>query len=224
MKKSCLLLIFCLLALTVSAQTTDAEKEAAYAKVLDSRSNKIVATLGIGDSATYKAVKQVIVGQYRALNTLHDAHKAAQKNVKETYASDKEQLDSNLKRLDETLDQQLSRQHSSYLTQLGARLSPAQIEQVKDGMTYGVLPLTYKGYQDMLPDLTDAQKSHILALLTEAREHAMDAGSSDKKHAWFGKYKGKINNYLSAAGIDMKKAGQEWEARIKAAETATKHD
>ncbi|WP_229201804.1 DUF3826 domain-containing protein [Arsenicibacter rosenii] len=212
------------MSLAVSAQSTDAAKEAAYANVLASRSDKIVATLGIGDSAAYKAVKQIIVGQYRALNTIHDTHKAALKNTKETFQADKEQLDTHLKQLDETLSQQLSQQHTNYLNQLSARLSPAQIEQVKDGMTYGVLPITYKGYQDMLPDLTDTQKSQILAWLTEARERAMDAESSEKKHAWFGKYKGKINNYLSAAGIDMKKAGQEWEARIKASEAAKKHE
>ena len=74
----------------------------------------------------------------------------------------------------------------------------------------------------MLPDLTEAQKTQILAWLTEAREHAMDAESSEKKHAWFGKYKGKINNYLSAQGIDMKKAGQEWEKRIKDAQASKK--
>jgi len=67
----------------------------------------------------------------------------------------------------------------------------------------------------MLPNLTDAQKKQILDWLTEAREHAMDAESSDKKHAWFGKYKGRINNYLAAAGIDMKKAEKEWQERIK---------
>jgi hypothetical protein len=31
----------------------------------------------------------------------------------------------------------------------------------------------------------------------------------------FGKYKGRINNYLSAAGYDMKKEGEEWQKRIK---------
>jgi hypothetical protein len=34
----------------------------------------------------------------------------------------------------------------------------------------------------------------------------MDAGTSKEKHAWFGKYKGKINNYLSAEGYNMKLA------------------
>ncbi len=36
-----------------------------------------------------------------------------------------------------------------------------------------------------------------MSLLWEAREHAIDGGSSEEKHAWFGKYKGRIiNNYL----------------------------
>jgi hypothetical protein len=39
-----------------------------------------------------------------------------------------------------------------------------------------------------------------------ARELAMDAGSSEKKHHCFGQYKGKINNFLSARGYDLKEA------------------
>lgn len=108
----------------------------------------------------------------------------------------------------------LEKAHSAYLSKLREMLSEPQIEAVKNGMTYGVLPITYKGYQEMLPDLTEGQKKQILAYLTEARERAMDAESSNKKHAWFGKYKGKINNYLSASGIDMKQASKAWEERI----------
>ena len=91
-----------------------------------------------------------------------------------------------------------------------------QIDQVKDGMTYSVAPITYKGYLAMIPGLTDKQKEQIMAWLIEAREHAMDAESSEKKHAWFGKYKGRINNYLSAAGYDLKKAGEDWAKRRNA--------
>jgi hypothetical protein len=58
----------------------------------------------------------------------------------------------------------------------------------------------------MLPQLTSEQKAKILALLTEAREQAMDAGTAKEKHDCFGKYKGKINNYLSDEGYNMKQA------------------
>jgi hypothetical protein len=56
-----------------------------------------------------------------------------------------------------------------------------------------------------------------MAMLLEAREHAMDGGSSEEKHAIFGKYKGRINNFLSAQGIDLKAAEKELAARQEAA-------
>jgi cytochrome c553 len=81
-------------------------------------------------------------------------------------------------------------------------------------MTYGVLPITVTAYNDMIPTLTAAQKKYIYDALVEAREHAMDGGSSKEKHAWFGKYKGRINNYLSKEGYDLTKEREGWNKRI----------
>jgi hypothetical protein len=67
----------------------------------------------------------------------------------------------------------------------------------------------------MLPNLTTEQKKQIMTWLVEAREHAMDAETSEKKHGWFGKYKGRINNFLSAAGYDLKKESGAWHQRIR---------
>jgi hypothetical protein len=69
----------------------------------------------------------------------------------------------------------------------------------------------------MLPNLAAEQKDRVMALLVEAREIAMDAGTSEQKHAWFDKYKGKINNYLSVQRFDLKKASQESNEKRKAA-------
>jgi hypothetical protein len=110
----------------------------------------------------------------------------------------------------ETVTQSLQDQlHTQYLLKLHAVLTPAQVDQVKDGMTYGVVPLTYNSYLEMLPELTEEEKVTIKNYLVEAREHAMDGGSSKEKHRWFGKYKGRINNYLSARGYDLAKASKE---------------
>jgi hypothetical protein len=97
-------------------------------------------------------------------------------------------------------------------------LDNRQIDKIKDEMTFNVAPRTYQGYIDMLPKLTNEQKARIYSWLIEAREFAIDAESSDKKHAWFGKYKGRINNYLSKEGYDLKKEGDDWQKRIKAKE------
>lgn len=186
-----------------------------YTNVITQRAAKIIAPLGIADSAKFYRVQQTIVAQYRTLSSVHDTINARIKSLKAT-ETNKEQLAAAVKQLEDSRMQQLSVLHNTYIQALSAELTQEQVIMVKDGMTYGVLPITIKAYEAMLPDLTAEQKKQILLYLTEAREFAMDAESSDKKHAWFGKYKGRINNYLSAAGIDMKKAGQDWDARIKA--------
>ena len=113
-------------------------------------------------------------------------------------------------------DKKIGKLHKTYLKNLAKYLTTDKIDAVKDGMTYGVVPKTYFAFQDMLPNLTEAQKEFIYKNLVEAREHAMDAGSSKEKHAWFGKYKGRINNYLSKEGYDLNKESEDWHKRIEA--------
>lgn len=186
-----------------------------YTQVITQRAQKIVAVLDITDSAKFKRVQNIIINQYRTLSAIHDSRNAQVKDIKAQAGDDKAKANAEVAVIDTNVDKQLNQLHSKYLSQLGTELTPAQIDKVKDAMTYKVLPLTYNAYLDELPNLTEVQKTQIKAWLTEAREHAIDAESSEKKHAWFGKYKGRINNYLSAQGYDMKKAGEEWQKRIK---------
>ncbi|HET9503013.1 MAG TPA: DUF3826 domain-containing protein [Hymenobacter sp.] len=206
-------------ATTAAAQEQPAEsKEAAYTRTVNERAAKIVATLGLPDEAKSLKVRDVIAGQYRALNTVHEARKTQLAALKAQPKDD--QTEAATKKVEAQATAALDKLHGKYLKQLGRYLTPAQVDQVKDGMTYRVLPITMTAYADMLPDLTAAQKAQMLAWLTEAREHAMDASTSEEKHKWFGKYKGRINNYLSAAGIDMNQAGKDWQARIAARKAA----
>ncbi|RRB02439.1 DUF3826 domain-containing protein [Larkinella rosea] len=206
--------LICLLGV-VSArgqQTAKASEDSAYRHVVAERAAKIVAPLELTNPSVKARVQERIARQYRDLNTLHESRKDAIKNRKKNAST--EDLEDEKKRIESETTEQLKRLHAAFLADLSADLNDQQVDQVKNGMTYGVLPITYKGYQAMLPDLTDEQKKQVLAYLTEARERAMDEGSSKEKHAMFGKYKGRINNYLSASGIDMKKASKAWEERI----------
>lgn len=210
---------------TAAAQATQPTetKEAAYRRTVTERAAKIVAKLDGGlDTKKSEKVRDIIADQYVQLNDVHEKQKAQLAALKATAQDDASKAAAKTKVEAETTAS-LDKLHGQYLKKLSKYLTVAQINQVKDGMTYGVLPITVKAYDDMLPNLTAEQKTQILAWLTEAREKAMDAGSSEQKHAWFGKYKGKINNYLSAAGINMNQAGKDWQARIaerKAAEAA----
>lgn len=180
------------------------------------RAEKITATLDLPDAAKAARVRDLVANQYRDLSAIHDARDAAIKAAKESSATDKAAADAAVQQARATAQAAQSRLHSEYLARLAAELTPAQIEQVKDGMTYGVLPLTFRVYQEMLPNLTAEQKAQILAWLTEARELAMDGSTSEEKHGIFGKYKGRINNYLAKAGIDLKQAEKDLQARRKA--------
>ncbi|KAA9345443.1 DUF3826 domain-containing protein [Larkinella humicola] len=196
----------------VGQSSAPAHIDTAYNRVVTERAAKIVATLNLSEPAKSARVQESIARQYRDLNTIRERRKEAIKNRIETTPTATKLAEK--EKLEGEITGELKILHTEFLTRLAADLNGQQIDQVKDGMTYGVLPITYKGYQAMLPDLTEAQKKQILAWLTEARERAMDEGTSKEKHAMFGKYKGRINNYLSAAGIDLKQAGKAWEERI----------
>lgn len=193
-------------------------KEAAYTRTITERAAKIVATLGVPDEAKATKVRDVIANQYRQLNVVHEARKTQLAALKAQPKDEK--TEAATKQVEARTTTALDKLHGKYLKQLGRYLTPAQVDMVKDGMTYRVLPITMAAYEDMLPSLTAEQKTQMLAWLTEARDHAMDASTSEEKHKWFGKYKGRINNYLSAAGIDMNQAGKDWQARIAARKAA----
>jgi hypothetical protein len=208
-------ILFFILVLQVFAQTKE-EQEANYTKTITIRADKIVAPLGITDSAKSVKVRDIIIQQYRLLNKIYSDRDDKIKVAKALKVTNNTLVEEQIQNIENEVNSRLYTAHFDYLSKLMMYLDSEQLELVKDGMTYGVLPITYKGYCDMVVGLTDEQKLQIKVWLTEAREHAMDAGSSDEKHKWFGKYKGRINNYLSAEGYDMKKEGEEWQKRIKA--------
>ena len=185
----------------------------AYTRTAELRADKIAASLALADPLKTARVRDVIARQYVDLHALHavrDARIAEAKSLPDRAAASAVAAKG-------SIDPQLTVLHAAYLARLAEELAPAQIERVKDGMTYGVLPLTFRVYQQMLPELTAAQKDQILAWLTEARELAMTGSTSGEKHAWFGKYKGRINNYLSAAGYDLKQAEKNLKAQPSSA-------
>jgi hypothetical protein len=200
-----------------TAPVSDADKAAQYTQTITTRADKIVAKLDIADQAKYKRVLDVIVNQYRFINDVHDARNAKVADIKKQAGDDKTATEAKVKVADDDLDKKMNAMHATYLSKLGTDLSADQIEKVKDAMTYNKVNVTYNAYLAEVLTLTDEQKAQLKAWLVEAREIAMDGESSKKKDEVFGKYKGRINNYLSKQGYDMKKEGEEWQKRIKAA-------
>jgi|SRR6185312_1183798 len=195
---SALALILSFEAIQANPLPNISNEDTGYIRVIKARAGKIVAALGLSDSSLFYKVRDIVAGQYYALNAVYTERDEKLKQLKN-------QPDSLKKGIQQEIDDKITHLHTAYLGRLATVISPEQIDQIKDGMTYSVLEVTFHAYVKMLPQLTDEQKGVILEDLIEAREHAMDAESSEKKHAWFGKYKGRINNYLSSQGIQQKK-------------------
>jgi len=202
-----LLFVFC----KISAQQY---QDPEYIKVTNERAAKIVAELELSNPNKQAIVTTIIAQQYRDLSKIHDERDAEIAKVKAGTLT-KEKQNPAIDKLKANADQSIEKLHKSYLDKLGKQLSEKEIIAVKDGMTYGVVEITYAGYLDMLPKLSQEQKEYIYTNLVEARELAIDGGTSKEKHAWFGKYKGRINNYLSAQGYDLNKESADWHKRVE---------
>ncbi|MES2894029.1 MAG: DUF3826 domain-containing protein [Bacteroidota bacterium] len=217
--KYCLffLVSFFTVSLTAQDSMTAKEKAAAYEATITSRAQKIVDKLSFNDPGKSTIVTKLVAAQYKNLNEVYTDRDLQVKTQKETAPNaTKESISTAVENIQELATERISSLHNKFIADLSAHLTSAQVDQVKDGMTYGVLQVTYKGYNDMIPTLTDKQKEQIMTWLIEAREFAMDAESSEKKHGWFGKYKGRINNYLSAAGYNLQAERAGWQERLKA--------
>ena len=216
--KKIVLMSLLLLCGWISAGAVDLNKENRDPKFVESivnRSQKIVDKLGLTDAKVAEDVCNIIANRYFELNDIYEIRDAKVKTVKESGLTG-DAKDEALKAAENEKDAALYRSHFAFPASLSLFLNEEQIEAVKDGMTYGVVKVTYEATLDMIPSLKEEEKAQIYAWLVEAREFAMDAENSNKKHAAFGKYKGRINNYLAKRGYNLTKEREEWAKRVKA--------
>lgn len=216
--KKIVLMSLLLLCGWISAGAVDLNKENRDPKYVESivnRSQKIVDKLGLTDAKVAEDVCNIIANRYFELNDIYEIRDAKVKTVKESGLTG-DAKDEALKAAENEKDAALYRSHFAFPASLSLFLNEEQIEAVKDGMTYGVVKVTYEATLDMIPSLKEEEKAQIYAWLVGAREFAMDAENSNKKHAAFGKYKGRINNYLAKRGYNLTKEREEWAKRVKA--------
>lgn len=218
-----ILLIACLLLISfssvVAVDLNKDNRDPKYVQAIITRSQKIVDKLGIVDQSIAENVRNIIANRYFELNDIYEKRDAELKQIKKTGLTGDAKAEAVNAAHWET-DAELYRSHFAFPADLSLYLNDKQIETVKDGMTYGVVKVTYDATLEMIPSLKVEEKAQIYAWLVEAREFAMDAESSNKKHEAFGKYKGRINNYLSKRGYDLVKEREQWYKRIEKRKSA----
>ena len=189
--------------------------EEAYTRVIKERADQIVDAMTFDNDSLKIRVRDLIMDHYRFLNNQEDLRNADVAKIREQYTENKELRDAKIDLRKAEQELKVRDHHFAFVSELKIIATEEQIDQVKNGLTYNVLPNTYWAFNDMIPNLKPEEQEQIKIWLTEAREHAIDGGTSKEKHGWFGKYKGRINNYLSKRGYDLKKLGDEWHERLK---------
>lgn len=187
------------------------DRQKMYNATVEDRTMKIMALLALSDAAASNRVHDAIVAHYHALRARDEAIDYELAGFAPGSAEWLAQRIAMFPAMSQPL-------HDRFVATLDKDLTPAQLETVKDQMTYGKVTFTYNGYCSILPNLTDGDKAKILDLLKQAREVAMDGGSSTEKTAIFQQYKNQINSYLGGEGMDVAKATQEWVAKQKMVE------
>ncbi|MEI8085283.1 MAG: DUF3826 domain-containing protein [Paludibacter sp.] len=211
-----------LLVTSVSAVELDTKnRDPKYVESIVGRSKKIVDKLELKDAEASKQVLNIIANRYFKLNDIYAIRDTAVNKIKRSGITGADKT-SALNAAQNEKESALYRSHFAFSGDLSLCLDTKQIESVKDGITFGVVMVTYTATLDMIPTLKADEKAQIMAWLVEGREFAIDAETADKKHEAFGKFKGRINNYLSARGYDLVKEREGWYTRIKAREEAKK--
>jgi hypothetical protein len=216
------LLFLSLFVTTVSAVELDSKnRDPKYVETIVERSKKTVDKLELKDAEVARNVTYIVANRYFKLNDIYAKRDSDVAKIKRSTLKG-EAKNNAVTAAQNEKEAALYRSHFAFPAELSMFINESQIEAVKDGITFGVVKVTYEATLDMVPSLKAEEKAQILAWLKEAREFSIDAENSNKKHEAFGKYKGRINNYLSTRGYDLVKEREGWYARIKARDDAKK--
>jgi hypothetical protein len=150
---------------------------AASDAALEKRVTALVDSLELKDAAKRQRVQSVIAIDLRAVR---DAHNAGL------------QLDPSI--------------HKTFVTGLQTELTPEQVDTVKDKLTVNKVPITFKVYKQILPNLKPEEEAKILAWLKQAREESLDVKNVEEMNPIFKKYKKEIEHYVDSRGYDWAKS------------------
>jgi len=217
-------LALCLLMLVPAVKAVELDsksRDPKYVETIVARSQKIVDKLKLKDHTVAKNVLNIVSNRYFELNDIFSKRDTSINRIKRSALKGEARNNAQNAAQNEK-EAALYRSHFAFPANLSLYLSDSQIEAIKDGITFGVVKVTFDATLEMIPKLKTEEKTQILAWLKEGREFALDAETSNKKHEAFGKYKGRINNYLSKQGYDLVKEREGWYARIKARDEAKK--
>ncbi|MFO1449724.1 MAG: DUF3826 domain-containing protein [Opitutaceae bacterium] len=192
------------------------------APTLEKRVAPILKELALKESDRETAVKATLMAHFQALQAWHADHDAELAALWARWAEARsgEKDENKAAGIGRDIDRvyaSFQPEHAAFLASLAVSLSARQIDTVKDVLTRSPgLKRTYDAYLQIVPHLTEADKTFIFDKLRVAREHAMDAITNKEKANLFKRQKVQIEAYIDAKGYDWKKSYAAYVARLEA--------
>jgi hypothetical protein len=168
----------------------------AFEKRISGRAAGLVAKLQLADEATAGGVATAVTRFYRELNA---AHSIRDSRISALAAVESAQLH----RIQFEAEKQIQAVYGGLIGSLALLLDARQVEAVKNGMTFDMVPLSLATYARMFPTLSGPQSDQLRTWLVDAREMAVTAGSAETKLDVFRVNKMRMHAYLAAQGFDV---------------------
>lgn len=203
-------LCFCLLLLfgNVNAQDAGLKDE------LQQKAQRWVDSLKLDDKIKADKVQQAIVMHLTAVRGWHNSHPFTQVPAGINPATGNKLSD---------LDRQLivcsskpATIHTSLMQVLNAELNVEQVAFILDQYTIGKVAFTLKGYEAIVPDLTEKERTQIRKNLEQAREQAIDYKNMKEISGIFEIYKTKCEQYLNSNGRNWRQLFKNYVDKVKA--------
>ncbi len=156
----------------------------AHATVAEKRASGIMATLKLADTGQAARVKQHIVNFMLTTKAAYEG--------KTPLTGD-------------ALQQALVKARTELYAALNAeKLTADQQVIIKNGLSANHYKINYDAFLNLIPKLTDEEKIYIHKQLITAFDDAVILNEGEAKGQVFHKVRGRINNYLSKRGYDLK--------------------
>lgn len=174
--------------------------------------------LQLNNAVKEQAVQQAIATHLTAVKNWHDAHPATviPDGINPATGNKLSDLDKQVI----LCSAQPAAIRDSLLAVLQTNLTPVQVEQVLDAYTIGKVAFTIKGYEAIVPDLTEQERAEITKQLKLARAEAINYKNMKEISAIFEIYKTKCEQYLNNNGRNWRQLYKAYTDKVKAVKAA----
>jgi hypothetical protein len=196
-----------------SAPNVPREADAAsYRQTIQTRAEKIAAQLGLPNPESSARVSGLIARQYLDLQQAQAARDARLASIR-SVQQDPTAAAALIGEARRETEAAVAALHSAFLARLAGELSAGQIDRVKDRHDLRCSAPHLSGLSGNAPEPQRRPKGADPGLAHRGKGAGHGRVHREREHAWFGKYKGRINNYLAEAGFNLKQAEKEMFAR-----------